>query len=134
MFRSRVRFPAIKYRSFMQTTVPGSGITLYVAHESDNVNVSITLDGDPSSTTMRKLLNNSTIELYNVSIYDNQSLPFGNHKVTVLLLSWVTGGESSLWFDYAAVNDTKPSASPSSSASPTPSASGSRHSQFVILS
>ena len=117
----------------LMPTAPGSGITLYVAHENESVNASITLDGNSSSATKQTLLNNSTVELYNITLYDIQSLPFGDHEVTVAMLGWVTGGDSQLWFDYAAVNDSHPSpklsATPSASASPSTSGSGSGHSQ-----
>jgi hypothetical protein len=105
----------VLYLSFI-STAPGFGITLYVAHEHDRVNVTITLDGNSSSTTI-KIIDPDTrgIELYNVSIYDVQSLPFGDHNVTVRA---PTNGTDQLWFDYAAVND----------GNSVSSSSGSRHS------
>jgi len=104
-----------------------SGIILYVAHESGTDNVSVIMDKNPNTTTISTLINNSTIEQYNITVYNNQSLAFGNHIVTVQLLTWVTGSNTTFWFDYAAVNDTQPSPSPSASLSPSTSDSSHSH-------
>lgn len=98
----------------------GSGIVLYVSHVLDNINVNITLD--KNTTTTRTFPPNYPSSSYNFSLYDIQLLPFGNHEVTVLILDWITGNTfSTLWFDYAAVNDTIPS----TIQSPNPNSSGS---------
>jgi len=109
----------------MRVPFEGSGITLYVAHGGDNVNASITLDGNSSSTTVTTILESGNpVETYNVSLYNVQSLPYGSHVITVLLLDLTGGIGSSCWFDYAMVNDTPsspPALSPSPSATSSPS-------------
>jgi len=82
-----------------------------------NVIVNITLDENPNSTTTYTHAAGTAMEMYNISLYNVQSLPFGYHEVDVLLLDWNTGGESALLFDYAAVNDTQPSPNSLASAS-----------------
>ena len=94
----------------MVPTTPGSGITLYAAHDHDNINVNITLDGNSSTVTTKAIPPDpSQKESYNVAIYDIQSLPFGDHNVTVRNLPWAVDGTNQLWFDYAIVNDTNTS-------------------------
>jgi hypothetical protein len=101
----------ILYWSFIQT-ITGSGITLYVAHDNDLVNVSIMLDGNQNAATTTIIAPRTDgVETYNVSIYDIQILSFDPHNVSVHILS------GSLWFDYAAVNNTR-TGSPSASESP----------------
>lgn len=80
-----------------------------MTQSNKNVIVNITLDENPNSTTTYTHTAGTAMEMYNISLYNVQSLPFGYHEVDVLLLDWNTGGESALWFDYAAVNDTQPS-------------------------
>jgi hypothetical protein len=55
-----------------------------------------------------------SIAAYNISLYDVQSLPFGNHEVTVSLLDFSPSQKGAISFDYAAVND-------------APAAAGTRH-------
>jgi len=106
----------------IQIPFTGTGITLYIAHESDNVNATITVDGNPDSMTAQTLSGDAPVESYNVTLYNIQSLALGSHEATVQLLSY-TGGQSSLWFDYAAVLAPNGPASPGSSASSNPTAS-----------
>lgn len=54
------------------------------------------------------LLNDSTVEEYNIALYDIQSLAYGSHNVIVTLLTWPTGGPTQAWFDYAVVNEVQP--------------------------
>lgn len=101
-------------------SVSGSGITLYAAHDLEFVHVSVTLDGNANSASITSIDPKSSGPVeYNVSIYDIQSLSSGNHHITVQLLPGP--GNPQLWFDFAAVNDTQPSASPSPSATSGPS-------------
>src|SRR6267154_5952379 len=119
----------IKSLSLM-SVILGSGIVLYLSHDSDNINVNITLD--KYTTTTRTFPPNFPSSSYNFSLYDFQLLPFGNHEVTVLILDWITGNTfSTLWFDYAAVNDTIPSTI--QSPNPSSSGSGSPSSQLVAI-
>lgn len=105
---------------------------------ADYGNFTIALDGGEAVVTT---LPYRTDAWYNCTLYDIQSLPYGNHYVTVNMQSWTGDGSSvgSLIFDYAAVNaDTiattvTPSASlPVESISSVPivtSSSAPRHSQ-----
>ena len=127
-FRRSVSFCRSKC-VFLTSIASGSGITLYVAHGDDNVNASITLDGNSSLTTITTLLKSGKpVETYNVSLYNVQSLPHGSHIITVLLLDLTGGVGSSCWFDYAMVNDT-PSSPPALSSSPSATSSPSSVSQ-----
>ncbi|KIM86374.1 hypothetical protein PILCRDRAFT_816304 [Piloderma croceum F 1598] len=70
------------------------------------------LDGNQNVATTTTIAPETTgVETYNVSIYDIQILSFDPHNVSVHILS------GSLWFDYAAVNDTR-TESPSASEPP----------------
>ncbi|KAG6379176.1 hypothetical protein JVT61DRAFT_11618 [Boletus reticuloceps] len=68
-----------------------------------------------------------TFQVSNVSLYDIQGLPTGNHTMKMTLLDW-NGGGTSMKFDYAHVNETfvalpvstTTSASQTSSQTPTP--------------
>ena len=103
---SRVRYLADNNFFCLTLTGPGTGITLYIAHQNDNVNATITIDGNPKSTTTQTLSGGQPVELYNITLYTFQSLALGSHEATVQLLSY-NGGNSSLWFDYAAVYQTQ---------------------------
>ena len=86
----------------LTSTDPGTGIALYIAHESDNVNATIAVDGNLNLPTTQ-FSGDGEVELHNVTLFNIQSLALGSHEVTVQLLSYA-GGPSSLWFDYAAVH------------------------------
>jgi hypothetical protein len=104
----------------------GTGITLYAASANDaGTNLNVTLDGWPNSTTTVSA--NDLNVTYSISFYDIQSLPYGNHNVTVLLLD-ARDGPTHFGFDYAAINDTIPVLS-SSIVSTSPA--GSLHSRLV---
>ena len=83
------------------------------------VNLNVTIDGNPHLTTT--VVFGAQTQTYDGSFYNIQSMPSGNHQVTLLLLDWITGGNSVLWFDYAAINETF--------ISPSSAVSGSRSSQ-----
>jgi hypothetical protein len=88
-------------------TTPGSGITLYVEW-NEYLNASITLDGNPDPT-LRKVDARLPPDTggYNISLYEVQSLPFGNHEVTVSVLDFSPFQKGAISFDYAAVNDAR---------------------------
>jgi hypothetical protein len=105
-------------------TCQGTGITLYTAQLGIRpgplaVNVQLTLDGDTSSAQTKTSTYTGSANSSNIVLYDMQSLPYGNHNVTAVLLGNGTG-QSVLWFDYAVVNETTPG--PSSSATLNPPA------------
>jgi hypothetical protein len=88
------------------STAPGSGVTLYVEW-NEYLNASITLDGnlDPTLRKADGPLPPDSTGAYNFSLYDVQSLPFGNHEVTVSVLDFSPSQKGAISFDYAAVND-----------------------------
>ena len=95
------------------TVMLGNGITLYVIQIAYYGNFTVALDG--GEPTVRALPYRS-VASYNVSLYDVQSLSYGNHYVTVDMQDWTGGGSpfGGLIFDYAAVNGTDPAMGTSS--------------------
>jgi hypothetical protein len=112
--------------------MPGNGITLYVIQIADYGNFTVALDG--GEPTVRALPYRS-VASYNVSLYNVQSLSYGNHYVIVDMQDWTGGGSpiGSLIFDYAAVNGTDPamatSSASTSSATDATSSSAPQNSQ-----
>ena len=130
MSASPLTIVAFKYHSSVrpQTTsfffnyphsLSGSGIAIYVIQSANPVNASFTLDGN--STTIRNVggLVSQDEFLYNVQMFDVQSLANARHSLNISLIDVDyandTTGPSLIRFDYAAVNDTTPSVVP-----PTP--------------
>jgi len=105
----------MKHLSYMLMTL-GTGITLYCANGtltqggwwSSSRSVNVTLDGkkETSEIVLLDELNKPNTTL---SFYDRQSLPYGNHQVTVLIVEEKTPPWAAMVFDYALVNDTIPS-------------------------
>jgi len=87
----------------------GSGITVFVVQGYDAINASIQMDGDLLNPV---ILDYPADITYNVSLYNNQSLPFAQHVLNIQLESWdgSNGLPSSVLFDYAVINETVPSA------------------------
>lgn len=109
----------------------GTGITLYVIQIGDYGNFTIALDGGEATV---KTLPYIVQPSYNITLYDIQSLSYGNHYVTVNMQDWTGGGSlvGSLIFDYAAVSDTiAGAASPSTSSSASVTVAGSPASSSV---
>ena len=147
MSASPLTIVAFKYHSSVrpQTTslffnyphsLSGSGIAIYVVQSANAVNASFTLDGN--STTLRNVggLVSQNQFLYNVQMFDVQSLANAQHSLNVSLVDvdYVNGtiGPSVIRFDYATVNDTTPSvvsSTPSISPAPATPTSGSNHSK-----
>jgi hypothetical protein len=104
----------------------GSGITLYgVTHGDIVVNFTIMVDGNPAPEP-RLIISPDAQDppIYNITLYNIQSLPLAFHFLVLKLVKYVTpcGCPSILFFDYAYINDTViSSSSNSSSATPTPS-------------
>lgn len=73
------------------------------------MNVSIVIDGGPP--TIQTIIPNDTLAQYNISLYNVQDLPFSGHVVNITPQSF---DNSYLFFDYAAINDTQPSPTPTS--------------------
>jgi hypothetical protein len=98
----------------------GSGITIYgLQLPGFPVKFNVTIDGSiPQQVSFPAIpLAEKSPTIYNLKLYDNQSLPLSNHDLTI-----ASTGE--MFFGYADVNqtDAAPIPSPSSSA-PVPSSS-----------
>jgi hypothetical protein len=113
---------------------PGSGITLYgIVIDTLNFTVSIDENPAPPPDLWAPPLNTAPL-IYNTSLYNIQSLPFAFHFLTLTLINWIDSPDPSslIMFDYAYINDTRPSPSTtgsnttSSTASSTPSHSNSK--------
>ncbi|KAH0830355.1 hypothetical protein J3R83DRAFT_1749 [Lanmaoa asiatica] len=101
-----------------QITFPftGSGISVYVIHAGfQGISASLTIDGGQSATTSLPPPAPPSYQTPNVSLFNIQSLPSADHTATINLLDW-NGGTTSLYFDYALINETHVELSVSSSA------------------
>jgi len=100
-----------------------------------NTNFTVLLDGKtaPAPNAFPPTYS-TTPPIYNVTLYNIQSLPLSFHEMTITFAPW-GGGYSELAFDYAFVNETKPSPPPSPSPTPSPSLStpaAPHHSRFPV--
>src|ERR1700683_1026484 len=93
----------------------GSGITIVGVRFSGGSNFTVSIDGmaDPAPTGTPPLLDTAP-PIYNVTLYDIQSLPLSFHGMSITIVPWQNGA-SWLSFDYAYVNQTNPSPTPSTS-------------------
>jgi len=88
-------------------------------------NFTVSIDG---STPIRFLFVQPSVVVYNFTAYNQQSLPFGNHNLDLMLLdaneTSDSAHNSNFLFDYAEINDTTPStgATPSTGTTPSPDA------------
>ena len=57
--------------------------------------------------------------IYNITIYDLQSLPLTTHRLTITLITWSGVGWSEIFFDSAYVNETAPAIRSTSTTSTT---------------
>ncbi|KAN0075399.1 hypothetical protein V8E55_011422 [Tylopilus felleus] len=64
-------------------------------------------------------------QISNVSLYDIQGIPTGNHTMKMTLLDWGTGG-TSMKFDYAYINETFVASPTTTSSTPSMTSSASR--------
>jgi hypothetical protein len=91
----------------------GSGITIFVIQSYYPLNTTVTVDGTTSTVASISNLPQLTDLVYNVTLYDVQSLPIGDHILDVALGDYtlINGNTvgSLIRFDAAAVNETAPS-------------------------
>src|ERR1700683_2855023 len=82
----------------------GSGITIVGVRFSGGSNFTVSIDGmaDAAPTGTPPLLDTAP-PIYNVTLYDIQSLPLSFHNMSITIVPW-QNGESGLSFDYAYVN------------------------------
>ncbi|KAF8338366.1 hypothetical protein F5887DRAFT_517091 [Amanita rubescens] len=89
----------------------GTGITLYMTLVY-TTNFTVNIDGGIPIQFLFVQPSNSSA-LYNFTVYNQQSLQFGNHNLDLMLLDTNETGDgahnSNFLFDYAEVNDTTPS-------------------------
>ncbi|KAF8432434.1 hypothetical protein L210DRAFT_2841165 [Boletus edulis BED1] len=113
---------------FVQIPFVGSGITMYVFNAgASGMTAGFSIDGGTAIPNSIDAPPGPTFQVSNVSLYDIQGLPTGNHTMKMTLLDW-NGGGTSMKFDYARVNETfvalpvstSTSASQTSSQTPTP--------------
>ncbi|KAF8432436.1 hypothetical protein L210DRAFT_3633417, partial [Boletus edulis BED1] len=106
-----------------QITFPftGSGLSVYVVQAGfQGVNAKLTIDGGQSVTATLHPPTPPSYQTPNVLLFDLQSLPSADHTATINLLNW-QNGTTSLYFDYALVNESHvqiPVSPPTTSPSP----------------
>jgi hypothetical protein len=102
----------------------GSGITMYVLSAGfSGITASFSVDGAPAVSDSVPAPPGPTFQVPNVSMYEVQNLPSGNHTMVMTVLDW-EGSASSMKFDYAFVNETfvaAPTTTSATSASQTSS-------------
>ena len=69
------------------------------------ISASLTIDGGQSVTATLPAPAPPSYQTPNVSLFNIQSLPSAVHTVTINLLDWESG-TTSLYFDYALINET----------------------------
>jgi hypothetical protein len=99
----------------------GSGITVYGVLLPGPTNFTVTIDDAPAPPPILAPLRAITSPaLYNVTLYDIQSLPLSFHMLTLSVVDWTSFTYSMMLFDYAYVNQAPPptstSATPASTA------------------
>ncbi|KAF8842530.1 hypothetical protein BDN67DRAFT_965643 [Paxillus ammoniavirescens] len=109
---------------FVQIPFTGSGITMYVLSAGfSGITASFSVDGVPAVSDSIPAPPGPTFQTPNVSMYEVQNLPSGNHTMVMTILDW-EGSPSSMKFDYAFVNETfvaAPTTTSATSASQTSS-------------
>ncbi|KAG6330778.1 hypothetical protein ID866_8311 [Astraeus odoratus] len=103
----------------VQIPFTGFGITIYILNAGfQGVNASLEVDGTHSVTTAIPPPSPPTYQTPRVPLFDIQSLAYADHTATLSILDW-NGGNTSLYFDYALVDDTTQTttAQPTSSSS-----------------
>ncbi|KAF9228704.1 hypothetical protein BS17DRAFT_772381 [Gyrodon lividus] len=111
---------------FVQIPFTGSGITMYVLSAGfSGITASFSVDGAPATSNTIPTPPGPTFQTPNVSMYEVQNLPTGNHTMVMTVLNW-SGSASSMKFDYAFINETfvaEPATTSATSVSYTSSAS-----------
>jgi len=116
----------------------GSGVTVYNVIRS-SITVGITIEGRSSTYSFaddNSCLNNTNSGCFNTSIYDAQSLPYGDHNLSISMFSVPPSvrsfNYSDFYLDYVSVNETptdtivpSPIISPAPTILPTPPSSSS---------
>jgi hypothetical protein len=96
--------------------VSGSGIAVYIVH-FHGISVNFSVDEE---TPHRTITDDRCVYdgCWNFKIYDNQTLAYSRHNLTITALSqfWDDSNGTILYFDYVIVNTTDPL-----SVTPTPS-------------
>lgn len=86
----------------------GSGITIQGVLFSGVSNFTVSVDGKEAPAPPESLpIPLSWPPLYNITLYDIQSLPLASHAMIISIVPW-NNGESEIAFDYAYVNETDP--------------------------
>jgi hypothetical protein len=84
----------------------GSGITMYVFNAGlSGMTASFSVDGSAAVSNTIQAPPPPTYQVSNVSLYNIQGLPTGNHTMIMTVLDW-SGSATSMKFDYAYVNET----------------------------
>jgi len=111
--------------------MPGSGITIYNVIRS-SVTIGITVDGRSSTYNFvddNSCLNNTNSGCFNTSTYDAQSLPYGDHNLTISMFTVAPSvrnlSYSDFYLDYVSVNETRSDIQIPPSISPVPTSTSS---------
>jgi hypothetical protein len=105
----------------------GSGITMYILNAGfQGVGAGLSVDGGQAVTTTLPPPSAPSYQTPNVSLFSVQAIPYADHNATLSVMDW-NGGASSLYFDYALVNQSNPQILPNQTSSipPPPASSGS---------
>ncbi|KAH0830353.1 hypothetical protein J3R83DRAFT_1747 [Lanmaoa asiatica] len=85
--------------------VCGSGITMYVFNAGfSGMTASFSVDGGAAVSNMTQAPPPPNYQVSNVSLYNLQGLPSGNHAMKMTILDW-NGSSTHMKFDYAYVNE-----------------------------
>ena len=110
----------------LSLAILGSGITIYVFNAGvTGMTAGFSVDGGTAVPSTIQAPPPPDYQVSNVSLYNIQGLPSGNHTMQMSLLDW-NGGGTSMKFDYAYVNETfvaSPAATSSTSSMISTSAS-----------
>ena len=104
----------------------GSGIAMYVFNAGfSGMTASFSIDGGTAVSSTIQAPPPPAYQISNVSLYDIQGIPTGNHTMKMTLLNWGTGG-TSMKFDYAYINETFVASPTTTSSTPSMTSSASR--------
>jgi hypothetical protein len=86
----------------------GSGITMYVFNAGlSGMTASFSVDDGPAVSKTIQAPLPPTYQVSNVSLYNIQGIPTGNHTMKMTVLDWTgSGTATSMKFDYAYINET----------------------------
>jgi len=119
---------------YLEFPFTGSGATIYVLQAgSEGINVSVTVDGGPSTISVLAPIGAPSFSRANVSLFDVQSLTSNTHNIALTVSSWA-GTFSGMMLDYIAINQSLVTTPTSTSTPATASATTSSAAAVATVS